>query len=416
METTQAEEALRRYFAAHVLSARSPRAWYLRVFPGVVRQTAIYGRHAAWTSGRSFTAVLLDCLRTCVEQVYWPAGYYRFKLYLPERAALARRFLSSRLLKPILLAANDGKEMLILDDKVRFADACRRAGLPHVNTVALFENGRAVGGPLETSLPRANLFVKSTNLLCGRGAELWVFDERTETYRSDGRQLTAGQLVQHVATLSAEGVTLPLWKRLAARIPRLMVQGERALQEPRPHVIQRELRNHPQVERFSNGALCTVRIVTARSVVGPPEIITAALRMATGSSHVDNFAAGGLAAPIDLHTGVLGRAVYKDIRKADLDTHPDSGAPITGERLPFWEEARSLALKVHEAFPKSAAIGWDIALTDQGPLLLEANPNWCAEVVQMAHGGPLGATALPKLLLSHLEQHEPISDAATPVS
>lgn len=412
IEPSEAEEELRSYFGERIMRTRSRAGWHLRLLPGAIRQTAIYGGHAARVSGRSLRAVFLDCLRTCVDLAYWPAGYYRFKMYLPERAALAHRFLSQRLLKPILLSANDPQEMLTLEDKMQFAAACSGAGLPHVSTLAFFEDGQRVDRETAAPLPRANLFVKSTNLLCGRGTELWLFDAASETYHSEGRELTAEQLLNHVAALSSRGVELPLWKRLAVRVPRLMVQGEGALQQPRPYVIQRQLRNHADIERFSNGALCTVRVVTARAAGGIPETIIAALRMATGSSHVDNFAAGGLAAAIDPDTGELGRAVYKDPRKPDIDAHPDTGARITGERLPFWEEARSLALQVHEAFPKSAAVGWDVAITDEGPLLLEANPSWCVEVVQMAHGKPLGATKLPELLMSHLDRSERIVPAS----
>ena len=132
-----------------------------------------------------------------------------------------------------------------------------------------------------------------------------------------------------------------------------------------------------------------------------PQLIIAALRMPVGNSSVDNFAAGGLASPIDLETGRLGPAVYKDPRKPDVDHHPDSGQQIAGEVVPFWNEVLDLRLHAHRCFPKVATVGWDVALTTEGPKLIEANPGWCVEVVQMAHGKPLGETAWPELLMSH---------------
>jgi hypothetical protein len=123
--------------------------------------------------------------------------------------------------------------------------------------------------------------------------------------------------------------------------------------------------------------------------------------MPTGSSSVDNFAAGGLASPIDLQTGRLGPAVYKDPRNPDGDVHPDSGERIAGEPVPFWSEVLALCLRTHRSFPKVATVGWDVALTTKGAKLIEANPGWCVEVVQMAHGTPLGATPWPELLMTH---------------
>ena len=397
------EAALRRYFDRNVAGYLPRFAWYLRLLPGAAKQTAMYGSFAARVSGLSKPALLLDCLRTCVDSAFWPAGYYRFKLYQQDRAALADRFISARVAPEVLNRINASDDAEILEDKLRFAAACKRAGLPHVDTIAYFEDGRLVegdGGTAE-SLPRSNLFIKSTNLLCGRGVERWQFEARNR-YRHADQTLTAEQLLEHVRSLSERGVAAPLWMRLAARIPRLMNNGERALQQARPYLVQRELRNHVDIAPFSNGALCTVRVVTGRAAGGPVKALVAALRMPTGKSPVDNFAAGGIAAPIDLETGLLGRAVYKDPRRSDADTHPDSGAQISGEILPFWSEAKALAILAHEAFPQVASVGWDIALTTDGPRLLEANPNWCVEVVQMANGQPLGETELPDMLMSNV--------------
>lgn len=107
----------------------------------------------------------------------------------------------------------------------------------------------------------------------------------------------------------------------------------------------------------------------------------AALRMPAGKVVVDNFAAGGLASPINARTGELGTAVYKDPRLPSTDMHPDSGHRITGQTLPFWKESLALCQKAHEMFREIATVGWDVAVTDEGPKLLEANPvwvlNWC---------------------------------------
>ena len=53
------------------------------------------------------------------------------------------------------------------------------------------------------------------------------------------------------------------------------------------------------------------------------------------------------------------------------DTHPLTGGRIAGRVLPHWQEAVDLAIRAHAAFSEWAVIGWDIAWTPDGPVLLE---------------------------------------------
>jgi hypothetical protein len=51
--------------------------------------------------------------------------------------------------------------------------------------------------------------------------------------------------------------------------------------------------------------------------------------------------------------------------------------------VPFWEEALQLAMDAALHFKKYRSIGWDIAITEQGPDLLEGNHDWCKLVWQL---------------------------------
>jgi hypothetical protein len=123
--------------------------------------------------------------------------------------------------------------------------------------------------------------------------------------------------------------------------------------------------------------------------------------MPTGGARVDNFAANGIAAPVDLETGRVGKAVAKDPRRGSFAAHPDSGGAIEGIVVPCWEEACALATRAHGAFPWLPTVGWDVVVTPGGPIVLEANPNWCVELAQIPSGRPLGETAYPAVYLAH---------------
>lgn len=380
--------------------------WPLRATLSCAKQTAKYGRAVRDAAGVSVPRQFAEQWAMCVRDGCWPAGYYKFRLYLPERRPIARRFVHEHEALEVMRHVNIGPDMDVLDDKLKFAAACDKLGLPYLKTVACFEDGKLIEHETPDrpdDLPREDLFVKSTNLLCGRSAQRWKYDAAADVYESEGQRLTAAELVALIRRMSQRGAAVPLWKRLRSRIPKLGYEVERAVQEPRPYIVQRRIQNHPSIERFSNGALCTIRVVTTRAPGGEPQFIMAAFRMPCGAGVVDNFAAGGIASPIEPETGRLGPAVGKDPRRPTLESHPDSGQRIEGELLPFWNESRELCMRAHGMFREIATVGWDVALTPDGPKLVEANPIWCVELVQMAHGKPLGETPFVTLSLSHAE-------------
>ena len=400
-----AELTMRRYFNRHLADRFTQRLWRWRLLPPLLKQTLKYAPSLKLGAGMSVRSLFKDAWGTCIREECWPDSYFKFQLYREDRKPFVSRFVHERIGLYVMKDLNDHDDVAILDDKLEFAAACARLGLPHVETIAYFRDGEIVEKQTPgTALPREDLFIKSTNLLCGRGVQRWRYDASTNRYQHDGESLDAKELIEQLRARSGTGEKLPLWRLVRSHVPRLQYGHEREDAKPRPYIVQRELKNHPLMRRFTNGALCTVRVVTARAAGGEPQLIIAALRMPVGNSSVDNFAAGGLASPIDLETGRLGPAVYKDPRKADVDHHPDSRQQIAGEVVPFWNEVLDLCLRAHRCFPKVATVGWDVALTTEGPKLIEANPGWCVEVVQMAHGKPLGETAWPELLMSHARQ------------
>jgi hypothetical protein len=62
-----------------------------------------------------------------------------------------------------------------------------------------------------------------------------------------------------------------------------------------------------------------------------------------------------------------------DARLGWVRHHPTTGAPIRGKRLPCWDEVKQLAVRAHGAFRPRVLIGWDIAITNEGPVIIEGN-------------------------------------------
>ncbi len=147
-------------------------------------------------------------------------------------------------------------------------------------------------------------------------------------------------------------------------------------------LIEEYVIQHPMLMQLSDSGLNTIRIFTQLND-GEVDILGARLRI-TVNSEVDNMAAGNLAAPIDVINGsVSGPGVYSDITKEDVSIHPVSNESIEGFKIPFWSETIELVTKAALSNSSNQSIGWDIAISEYGPELIEGNHNWCKLLWQL---------------------------------
>ncbi|TVL99746.1 MAG: hexapeptide transferase [Candidatus Brocadia sp. WS118] len=140
---------------------------------------------------------------------------------------------------------------------------------------------------------------------------------------------------------------------------------------------------HPSLMQLSDTGLNTIRIFSQLDKNNEVVWLGARLRI-TVNSEVDNMAAGNLAAPIDIATGkVSGAAVYSDITKKEVGNHPITKAPIVGFQVPYWQKALQMVREAALLHPENRSIGWDVAITSEGPELIEGNHNWCKLLWQL---------------------------------
>lgn len=248
-----------------------------------------------------------------------------------------------------------------LADKARFYARCRDAGLPHPATVAVVSEGQIVsaGDPA--------------------GRELVAKP-------SDGEGGDGVVMLGACADLAA----------LSARIAAL----------PRSRgvlVVQPRVATHPGLADLALNALPTVRVVTMLDETGRPEVVSATFRFASvPEAEVDNMKAGGLIAGVDLARGALGPAC-RGYGGGDHGVHPATGAAVTGRVLPDWPATMALAACAHaEAFADYVLIGWDIAMTPDGPTLIEGNGKPGVLMPQRAARRGLGEGRYGQLLAHHL--------------
>jgi hypothetical protein len=308
-----------------------------------------------------------------------PKTYYRFRLYLPEPRARAGDYLQRFETKGALyrFLSPDCPRAQLLQDKLAFSAECRRAGLPSAPVWMEFRDGRAL--PVDAdSLPTRDLIVKARRGKGGRSLTRWCHRDDGRYESNDGRVLERDALMRHLAELSLR----------------------------RPYLVQPRLVNHPALADLSRDVLMTVRVVTCSDQRGGGEVTNASFRLGRAHAVVDNMHRGGIAAAVDVTSGRLGPAISLEGSADWLVKHPETGAVIAGRVLPGWPEAVALACRAHRVFAPLAIIGWDVALLEDGPCLIEGNRAPCVNLIQVPLGGPLGSGRFGELVAQRIARIE----------
>lgn len=342
-----------------------------------LRWTAKLGPRVRRETGKSLGRQFKEQVALARRNLIPPVNYYMFELYLDAHRAEADRYLLRAETKGgafFLLRPKDfdPKRRRPFRDKAAFAAECAAVGLRAAPVLAQFAKGKVKNA---VALPRSDLFVKPTAGKGGRGAERWRFEN--SRWRREGMSLDEAGLLAHLAKRSERGGLL----------------------------LQPRLVNHPELGDINLGALSTFRVVTALNEQEQPELIGAVLRMPSrADSPVDNFHAGGIAAPVEVATGRLGAASDMGLKYSTRwhDVHPVTGGKIDGRIVPYWPEVRTLVTEAHAKLGDRVVIGWDVAVLADGPAIVEANGLPDQDILQRIHKMSLGEARLGQLLAYHL--------------
>jgi hypothetical protein len=340
------------------------------------------GPTVARATGKPVWRQILEQLWLAIRHSIPPDKYYVFDLFRPERMANARHYILRYELKggfhnlvhfhTRVTMRRSTKESL--KDKLLFFRRCEKAKVatPIIYLVATGDGQFAPETYKGDGLPPHDLFIKPAKGKGGRGCEKWLHSDGGYV-GPDGRRLAAAELQQHILHLIAR-------------------RGR--------YLVQECLKNHPELTRFGGG-LTSLRITSCKTESGGFEVTNAVLKMslAAGSS-VDNFHQGGAVCRVDVQTGEIGPAWDNWIKQPCVlhHTHPVTGAAIAGTRLPCWPETVAMVAKAAGLFADRIMVGFDVAITDRGPVIIEGNVQQGSDMVQRTHDLPVGLQRLGELL------------------
>ena len=127
---------------------------------------------------------------------------------------------------------------------------------------------------------------------------------------------------------------------------------------------------HPDMAKFHPQSVNTARVTTIRKD-SETCIIHPFVRFGQHGNSVDNGARGGILCAVDVDTGRI--TATADEYGHSYDVHPDSGEQIIGFVVPGWSEIKAFVRELAQVVPDNRYTGWDIAITEDGPVLVEGN-------------------------------------------
>jgi hypothetical protein len=158
-------------------------------------------------------------------------------------------------------------------------------------------------------------------------------------------------------------------------------------------IMELGLTQREEIHRINPHSINTFRIAT-ECVDGRARIVYSSLRIGTGAKAVDNFCQDGLVVGLDSETGHFQpRAINQ--WAGSFDRHPESGFVFKDSRVEAWPEIREFILDAAERLPFFRHLGWDIALTDAGPVAIETNMGWDVDLPQLLFGGVRDLLRIP---------------------
>jgi hypothetical protein len=302
------------------------------------RKLRLFLNYAATVTGKSKLSLLSDAVASVFIYNIAILDYFQFRFFEKDKSE-RKLWAGTGYLYEYQLKMNPKDARMLLENKIQFLNYCKKYVKRRFADIHTLESDQ----------------IQLQSLLDNKAGKLVL-------------KGSMGQVGAEVEVIKCSGLT-------PSSLLEYMKKNRYDLAEE--YVVQ-----HPALMELSPSGLNTVRVFTQLSN-GNVDILGARLRVSVNSP-VDNMAAGNPAAPVDLKTGIVsGPGVYSDITKEDKEIHPVTGIAIKGFQIPFWNEVIEIAKNAALSMPQNKSIGWDIAISEKGPELIEGNHNWCKLLWQL---------------------------------
>lgn len=302
--------------------------------------------HTSSIRKKNIFQVLLDLSKLTRYWKAFPDTYFRFGMFLKDFTDLDRMISFvpqgsyNRISMDKLL-----KYHVLIDDKIIFHDLMSQYGLPVPVRYFTFRKGVFRNGNKLMSDSDVNSIISS------------VMDDRIFC-----KKFTGGAASGVSIFIKKDGVYIDVDNDfVSAAMIRKKYKGEDLF-------FEKQLIQEPVLKQFNPDSVNTIRVLTFHN-----KVISATVRFGSKGSYVDNTAKGGVAVSLDIETGKLQSYGMREYDLTHYTEHPDSHLKFENTFVTQWPQVKSLVERTLKYFPYYKSVGFDIATTNEGPVIIEIN-------------------------------------------
>lgn len=149
------------------------------------------------------------------------------------------------------------------------------------------------------------------------------------------------------------------------------------------YTIEEGVKQHPKMYQLAPNSINTVRTGTNIDAQGNVHVVYMVLRCSASDKFMDNASLGGIWTILD-EEGTIVNPMFSNLPTMKIyEKHPVTGFPFVGFQVPFIPELKELVTEAALRVPGCRCVGWDIAISEDGPVIIEGNSLPSVELYQV---------------------------------
>ena len=137
------------------------------------------------------------------------------------------------------------------------------------------------------------------------------------------------------------------------------------------NLCEEKIVQHRIMSELHSSSVNSVRMTTLKGSDGV-HFLYSLLRIGSSDKPIDNICGGGLYLLLDENGHSISKA-FSEKTNEYFENHPKSGVSFLDFQVPFHNEAVEMVKNAATKVPGIGYIGWDVAITENGPVLIEGN-------------------------------------------